>query len=1013
MQPLQNVLSISTAGKNRYLLHFNSFHSLAQWTAGIRLAMFEHASLQEAYTGSIIAGKGKMLNNIRIIMERNRFKQEDWARVRFGAGTPWRRCWYVITPPDEKQYQKLQKSMKKKSAYDRPPPMPTGTLQFYESKKTKKAKPIATITDVFSAYSIYPQSKPLIDQSTLVKIEGQITIHSQAESVTDGFVFVMPEVHPAVSGFEMMLRFLFPIFDTFSLYGRPTRLMADTSNAKSIMFAFPKHKRYGYLDILDVANLIQIEGSRNWGEREWRKQLKDATARRMTSQGSRNSSIRTRQRASLPSRSGVLRYRDSKRSATSPASRPEFNQSADTVYQAVPKADSVSASSTHTRTASDTTGFAMGHQRDLYVPLPLEKPHLEESVESEERPETKESSERTSSESDRKELDTDHAETIGQHLRPSSPPSPVVSPPAFAHNPGEIPQTRPIPSAELRKANVRMSDATLLQLVEAGRLGKVTGASERKNLGAREPGQREVIHDNTSILGATANANVSPQRTPGNKTAKSDECPPPVPVHSSHDLNTKGQEVARSSPQHFSNLPRIDTTKAIARKPLPPPPPPESQKEIPSEPSLGSLRHTLDEDALNRIVARQTSYSPERDIQPDEADEESVYDDDGTSTASPDYASTRKTDDGRSEKSIPKPRMGVMKTVGAEVEPQDVVIGDARYKRDAPSTPKAEIPAVDFGPTLSYVPTTKSPHASDALGKFGHHRKDSEATIGANEIMGRNSPGAAIQNRAHSRTPSGDEFRRNVLWQPGMASSRPSTPGPALTPEQFVQQRVIMNSVPSPAYMQQRSSSMTPPPRPSSGDWTVHARRLSYNKELPPRPQSRGAASALGNELSSHLSAREQEHVARMTGSSFFNLSANNTKPVTHVDPAGLVSAIDAREREKKSMKEGMSNQMVEYAIAQRQQQVQQQQQQQAQMYAMQQHARGQSMYNLPTANRTWDTFNQMNHAYTMNGQGQSSWTGHLQPQQSTPPMSQANQYFQQYPGTYSDAGGMPFPYNR
>jgi CCR4-NOT transcriptional complex subunit CAF120 len=126
------------------------------------------------------------------------------------------------------------------------------------------------------------------------------------------------------------------------------------------------------------------------------------------------------------------------------------------------------------------------------------------------------------------------------------------------------------------------------------------------------------------------------------------------------------------------------------------------------------------------------------------------------------------------------------------------------------------------------------------------------------------------------------------------------------------------------------------------------------------------------------------------------------------------VSAIDAREREKKSMKEGMSNQMVEYAIAQRQQQVQQQQQQQqAQMYAMQQHARGQSMYNLPTANRTWDTFNQMNHAYTMNGQGQSSWTGHLQPQQSTPPMSQANQYFQQYPGTYSDAGGMPFPYNR
>ena len=41
MKPLQNVLSISTAGKNRYLLHFNSYHSLTQWTAGIRLALFE------------------------------------------------------------------------------------------------------------------------------------------------------------------------------------------------------------------------------------------------------------------------------------------------------------------------------------------------------------------------------------------------------------------------------------------------------------------------------------------------------------------------------------------------------------------------------------------------------------------------------------------------------------------------------------------------------------------------------------------------------------------------------------------------------------------------------------------------------------------------------------------------------------------------------------------------------------------------------------------------------------
>ena len=137
VQPLQNVLSISTAGKNRYLLHFNSLHSLTQWTAGIRLAMFEHASLQELYTGSLIAGKGKHLNNIRVIMERTKFRHEDWARVRFGAGTPWRRCWCVIEPPDEKEWQRATKSMKKRTAYERPV-YPKGDIKFYDTKKTTK-----------------------------------------------------------------------------------------------------------------------------------------------------------------------------------------------------------------------------------------------------------------------------------------------------------------------------------------------------------------------------------------------------------------------------------------------------------------------------------------------------------------------------------------------------------------------------------------------------------------------------------------------------------------------------------------------------------------------------------------------------------------------------------------------------------------------------------------------------------------------------------------------------------
>ncbi|KAI7246763.1 hypothetical protein KC335_g19293, partial [Hortaea werneckii] len=195
---LQNVLSISTAANNRYLLHFNSLNSLTQWTAGIRLAMFEHSTLQEAYTGSLIAGKGRLLNNIKAIMERSKFVHEDWARVRFGAGTPWKRCWCVVSPPDEKEFGKAQKSLKKASAYERVK-MPKGSIKFYDTTKvTKKTRPIATVSDAYAAYAIYPQSKPLIDQSTLVKLEGLVTVHGSPETTTEGFIFVMPEVHPAV-----------------------------------------------------------------------------------------------------------------------------------------------------------------------------------------------------------------------------------------------------------------------------------------------------------------------------------------------------------------------------------------------------------------------------------------------------------------------------------------------------------------------------------------------------------------------------------------------------------------------------------------------------------------------------------------------------------------------------------------------------------------------------------------------------------------------------------------------
>jgi CCR4-NOT transcriptional complex subunit CAF120 len=88
------------------------------------------------------------------------------------------------------------------------------------------------------------------------------------------------------------------------------------------------------------------------------------------------------------------------------------------------------------------------------------------------------------------------------------------------------------------------------------------------------------------------------------------------------------------------------------------------------------------------------------------------------------------------------------------------------------------------------------------------------------------------------------------------------------------------------------------------------------------------------NDVSTQLSAREQEHVARMTRSPFFNLTSDNKQPTPRFGTS-LVGAIDAREREKQAMKEGVSGQTVQQAIAQRQYQAQFQPPPQGQMYSV------------------------------------------------------------------------------
>ncbi|ORY57558.1 uncharacterized protein BCR38DRAFT_490063 [Pseudomassariella vexata] len=583
-QSLQNILSISTAGRNRYLLHFNSKHSLIQWTAGIRLAMFEHSTLQEAYTGALIAGKGKTLNSIGVIMERSRTKVEEWVRVRFGAGVPWRRCWCVISPPDDKEYQKLQKDLRKKSPYDRShPPILKGDIKFYdtrkEGKKQRKAKPIATITDAYSAYALYPQAKSLIDASTLIKLEGNILIHSDPPSSTEGFVFIMPEVPPAVTGFEMMLRYLFPTWDTFGLYGRPGRLVASTIDPRSLMFAMPKHKRYGYLEILDVTSLILSDDNASWTEREWRKRLKDLTGQRMTAMDLGADSITNRSRSNSqnkrlsfgPAAGGIGKPRvgfadggpgsvRSSRSMSLTQRAPPRTDSAPPEHHRERAATVVAGSmkSSHTRNASDSN-LASGPP----PPLRYDSPLGDGAVPGRPNParafvnDLASTPERMSSDEER---DPPPIQDMGRNLET---PEPVSQPPAFSHAPGHKPQQRPYHSPEMRRANSRMSSTTLAQLAQAGgvvEVGQQNGWANEGKGNNEEQGPSPVLELKTDQRG-----------------------PPSVHAHATNNIggitaNTGSGEVLKDDNPRSPGLPLPPLNTQRSKSPL-------NQQKAPASPA--------------------------------------------------------------------------------------------------------------------------------------------------------------------------------------------------------------------------------------------------------------------------------------------------------------------------------------------------------------------------------------------------------------------------------------------
>lgn len=1055
--------------------------------------MFEHSTLQEAYTGALIAGKGKTLNNINLVMDRARFKTEAWVRVRFGAGVPWRRCWCVISPPDEKEFQKHMKEMKKRSPYDHSrAPVLKGDVKFYDTKKDgkkqKKAKPIASITDAFSCYAIYPQAKSLIDASTLIKIEGNITIHSEPPSSTEGFIFIMPEVPPAVTGFEMLLRFLFPTWDTFGLYGRPGRLVASVLDPRSLMFAMPKHRRYGYLEILDVTTLILGEGSSSWSERDWKKKLKELTGQRMTAmedgtmtQG-RSDSRRSKRLSTGPpapngarARVGFTEQPPAVRTSRSfslgtPGPRTDSAPPGDRIRSPSDLADVTG----HTRNSSDTQirpngldGFAphLNEQRSVGgIPSRGHTPVRFAN-------DLAATPERVSSEDEHSGY-TPPVQDL-ENLHTLTSPEPVQAPPAFAHARTARPE-RAYHSPELRRATSRLSTATMQQLGLALKTGidpaLTEGNTERPSEEDVPRAHAVLTNTNANMVGMAANVNGSrealtvpnnnnntPPRSPrlppphmgseqnrsrsplnqnmappnsqdggrrpspgagpyppgapgGRGQYRGPPAPPPHghgpphgppgsrgpipnygrgrgmpppphgeerrpspgpmrpsnPYQSYQPAGNAGQppNTSKTPPPGMQRKPlpglQTQTSPPVQRKPLPqrndslqsagPSSRNGSMRSHPGEgtplsPSTSINYHDpiLDEAAfqlvdspeLQRHDYENYGQQQSRQRQMTMRSEASSNYDDGASTASPDYASTRKSSE--TQESFERPRAGVLKTVG------DTTSSD--------SGSQVEVPDINFGPTLNLAngrTVNRGPWAPPLSPAAQPPRPYSPG--GARKTPTVMTPAANITPSTgeigHFRTESQDTLkRRSVAWQPGAAIGGGAQD--AVSPQEFVAQRAAAAASSNPRFAHQRTPSghtlaqMGTPPlkRTGSQDYLANRHSRSGSADLLQRRNSQDSTFLLGangtGAVSSTLSAREQEQIARVTGTPLIGMATSkNYGP----QPAGLVGAIEAREREKVQLKQGYNSQTVQHAINQRQQQqqyAQQQQQfvQQPQMY--------------------------------------------------------------------------------
>ncbi|KAI8983485.1 hypothetical protein BDB01DRAFT_897080 [Pilobolus umbonatus] len=230
----QKVFSLNTAGANRYLIDVTEQNTMMEWVRAIRLSCFECSKIHEIYT---LAFLSRPVYTELLSKQMN--KMEGFVQVRFSNSTEWQKYWVVVS--DRKDEKKL---FGKKSVPSK------GNIMFYESKKAKS--PVLTMTNIVQAYTIYPESPQLIDCATLFKIEGMLSPKNSNEQPA---VYCNALVMASTS--RELVQWIVGAYDVFKLYGRPSRLLDDPSNPKSLNFGVSNNHNNPRL-FLDLPEISEV-----------------------------------------------------------------------------------------------------------------------------------------------------------------------------------------------------------------------------------------------------------------------------------------------------------------------------------------------------------------------------------------------------------------------------------------------------------------------------------------------------------------------------------------------------------------------------------------------------------------------------------------------------------------------------------------------------------------------------------------------------------------------------------